>query len=391
MIIKLKEQRWMLGAMLALLIVWASVSFIVFDFLQIVSYLVLGMCILCFIVMAHIWLRKPTMSKLDVWMMVFFLLLTVLTLLNGTHIKGAIYQSICIFLLMMLLNYFRDDFTLTLKVCALTFSIIIYANLAIMIMFPNWMFAAKDTFNSYLLGGNYNQMGVRLLCGLITSVMCVRFGKKWLINVIGLSIVVLTTLILVGSMTSLTGITIFLLFCLVPWRGLQKVGMAVFFIVYLLFQTVVVFGGEGLYNNELATYFIEQVLGKTMTFSLRTTMWAAAGDLFSRSPIWGYGWVDTEWYLSHLSSQAVGPHNFIYSILINGGLLLFLVFIIICYEACKHVFSHRLSRLNLILVMGIEVWLFMGLMEVYPFFFFFYVLLLAYYYPSPYKETASSA
>lgn len=382
MTLRLKEMYVLQAGMLALLVLRASVTFTVFAFLQIVSYLVLGLCILSFLIMLGVCLRKPRMNRLDVWITAYFILLIVLSLLNGTYVKGAVYQALCIFLLLMLLSYFKDKFAFTLKVCALSFSAIIYANLAIMIMFPDWMFAAKDTFYSYLLGLNYNQIGVRLLCGLITNILCLRFSKKWLINIIPLAVVSLTTLILVGSMTSLTCITIFLLFCLVPWRGLQKVGMVSFFCVYILFQVIVVFGGVGLYNNEFATYFVEQVLGKSMSFSFRTSMWAAAGNLFMQSPIWGYGYASTEWWLSHLSSFAIGPHNFIYSILLNGGVLLFSVFVAVCVETGRRVFSHRLSWHELILVMGIEVWLFMGLMEVYPSFFIFYLLLLAYYYPS---------
>lgn len=380
--IQLRRLKSLQAVLLCLLIMWSVVSFNVFAFLQIVSYLVLGLCILGFLVMLCLCLQRPAMSRLDALVTVYFTVLIIVTLLNGTAIKDCIYMSITVFLLLMTLNYFSDNFDISLKVCAATFSLIIYANLAIMLMFPDWMFEAEDTFYSYLLGGNYNQMGGRMLCGIVTNILCLRFSRAWLINVIPLIVVSMITLLLVGSMTSTFCMLLFILFCLVPSKRLLKVGLAAFFVFYLLFQFIVCFSGEGLQNNPVAVYIVEDVLGKDMSFTYRTTMWDAAGKMFAESPLWGYGWVDAEWYQANLSSLAIGPHNFIYSILINGGLILMALFVWVCYETWKRVASNRLDRLYIILLVGIQTWLFMGTMEVYPVFFFVYLALLAYYYPT---------
>lgn len=66
----------------------------------------------------------------------------------------------------------------------------------------------------------------------------------------------------------------------------------------------------------MAVYIIEDVLGKDITFTNRTQLWDAAGKKFVESPILGYGFVDKEWYLANMESFAIGPHNFIYSILL---------------------------------------------------------------------------
>ena len=380
--IRLREMKSLQTVLLCLLITWSVVSFNVFAFLQIVSYLVLGLCLLGFLVMLGLCMQRPAMSRLDALVTAYFMVLIIVTLLNGTAIKDCIYMSITVFLLLLTLNYFSSGFDVTLKVCAAVFSVIIYANLAIMVMFPDWMFEAEDTFYSYLLGGNYNQMGGRMLCGIVTNILCLRFSRAWLINVIPLIIVSMLTLLLVGSMTSTFCMLLFILFCLVPSKRLQKTGLIMFFVFYLLFQFIVCFSGEGLQNNPVAVYIVEDVLGKDMSFTYRTTMWDAAGKMFAESPLWGYGWVDTEWYLANLSSLAIGPHNFIYSILINGGLILMALFIGICFETLKRASGSRLDRLYIILLIGIQTWLFMGTMEVYPVFFFVYLVMLAYYYPT---------
>lgn len=392
MLIRLKQQKLMLCGMLSVLITYETVKLSAYPSLLLAHYLFLCLCLLSFFVMVCICLRRPRMSRFEGWVAVYYVLLLLITLINGTSVGNLIiYQSTEVLLLLMLFSYFRGSLALMIKVCAVLFSVMIYANFVSMVLFPDWMFTAKDVFNNYLLGGNYNQMGVRMLCGLVTNILCVRFNKKWLLNVAALSVVSLVTLLLVTSMTALTCVCLFLLFCLVPSLWLRKVGLACVFIVFLFLQITLVFGGEGLANNEYASYFIEQVLGKNMSFTHRTELWAAAGHLFAESPLWGYGCVDIDWYLSHLSTVGKGPHNFLYGILLNGGIMLFTVFVAICVAVMRKVYATRWDGYCLVLIMGVEMRLFMGLMEEYPMFFMIYLLVLLYYYPDLCAEEKRAA
>ena len=196
-----------------------------------------------------------------------------------------------------------------------------------------------------------------------------------------LSIVSIATLAFVGSMTSLSCILLYIVFCMIPSEKLQKLGSIAFFVFYLLFQCFVVFSGEGLHNNSLAVYIIEDVLGKDITFTNRTRLWDAAGSKFAESPIIGYGWVDTEWYTSEMDSFAIGPHNYIYSVLITGGVTLLSLLIIAIGLVFRRI-STKFDKHANILLMGLFTLLFMMLMEVYPFFFLFILLYTLYYYPT---------
>ena len=381
MLISLKN-LWILqvGA-LAVLLVHTTVSINVFEFLQFLSYAFLWLVILSFLILCVFTLQRPRMTYYGMSICVYFLLLIILSLLNGTDIKGAIYTSIEVALLLMIFYYFRDRLRLTLYTCAIVFAAITYGNLIFMLMFPDWLYQAKDSFYGYLLGGNYNQMGGRIICGLATNVLCLQFSRKWLINVIPLFIVSIFTMLLVGSMTSFTCLSLYALLCLIPTMSLKKLSVIGLFVAYLMFQVFVVFAGEGLYNNEFVAYFIEQILGKDLSFTYRTAMWASAGESFSQSPIWGYGEVDTDWYLSNMSSLAIGPHNFIYAVLLRGGIILISILIGIFTISLKQLMGGGLNPHSIKLLMAIEVWLVMSLMEVYPIFFILYLLTLAYYYP----------
>lgn len=381
MLIRMKESRTLQCGALAVLLVRTTVTMSVFASLQMLSYAFLGMSMLLFLMMAVFSLEKPRMTAFGLLVSLYFLFLITLSLLNATDLVHAVLFGSEVGLLLMIFYYFRDRLRLTLYTCAIVFSLIIYGNLLYMLLFPDWLYETKDSFYGYLLGGNYNQMGGRVLCGLATNVLCVRLNRKWLLNVVPLFLVTIFTMLLVGSMTSFVCITLYALLCLLPWMWLRKTAAVALLVVYLLFQVFVVFAGEGLYNNELIAYFVEQVLGKNLTFTYRTVMWASAGEAFSASPLWGYGEVDTEWYLSNMSSRAIGPHNFVYAVLLRGGVLLIILLIAIFLTACKRLLSTPLTPSAMRLLMAVEVWLVMGLMEVYPVFYIMYLLTLTYYYP----------
>jgi len=380
MTINFTELPLMQRIMSSILIVQVTVSFTVFGFLQSFSYLALGLTLLNFLIMGCLYIVRKEMSVFGLLSFIFFILLISFSFINNTDYKNAIYRSAEIFLLLMLTNYFKNDLSIFLKTTALTFSLCVYANIGLMLMFPDWMFAAEDAFDSYILGGNYNQMGCRLLCAIVSNFLCIRFGKRWLFNTILVTILSIITLAIVGSTTALSCIGLLTIFCLVPSVKLQKIGVISFFIFYILFQCFVCFPGEGLHNNEIASYIIKDVMGKDLTFTNRTRMWSSAGELFAQSPIIGYGIVDNEWYVSNMDSFAKGPHNFIYGILINGGLVLMFLFIALFIYAVKHLMRYT-DKTSVTLMMGITTLLFMMTMEVYPYFFIFYLLTLAYYYP----------
>lgn len=381
MLIRLKG-LWMLqvGA-LAVLLFRTTVTISVFESLQLLSYALLGLSLLLFLFLSAFSMQKPRMTPFGLCIFIYFISLITLSFLNGTDIVHAVLFGTEVGLLLMIFYYFKENLKLSIYTCAIVFSLIIYGNLLYMLIFPEWIYQTKDSFYGYLLGGNYNQMGGRIVCGLATNVLCLQFSKRWLINVIPLFMVAIFTMLLVGSMTSFTCITLYALLCLVPTMGFKKLAVIGLFVAYMIFQIFVVFAGEGLYNNELLAYFVEQVLGKNLTFTYRTSMWASAGEAFSHSPIWGYGEVDTDWYLSNMSSFAIGPHNFIYAVLLRGGIILLGLLVTIFSLSLKQLWKGGINSHSIKLLMAIEVWLVMALMEVYPIFYILYLLTLAYYYP----------
>ena len=373
------SQSWLLAiAAVGILVFQTFLAFQVYPALLPFSYLTLAACFLGLSVIGFLHYRRLYIVRFEGLILLFLFLLLAITFINGTDVKGLVYKFVEIALLLSLLEYFSGQYVTVIKSFAFFSSVCVYVNIALMLIFPDWMLEV-DNQTYFLLGGNYNQMGPRLMCAIVSNILCVPYGKKWILNTVLVISLSILTLVLVGSMTALSCIVLFTLACIVPVKRLLKLAIIGTFVVYVLFQCLVCFNGEGLHNNETAVWLIADVLHMDMSFTNRTYMWALSGQLFAKSPILGYGMVSNEWYEVNMTSTAVGTHNLIYATLIYGGIVLLGIFLVIWIVALRHIYPCR-DRRSLLLVLAFFVMLFMQCFEVYPYFFNFYLLCLMYYY-----------
>lgn len=363
--------------------------------LNIVSYACLAINLSSTFFLIALYARRAKVTWFVFLVSLFSLFWMLSSIVNGIELKQCFYSGCSLIFLAILCDYYQDRFYFIVASFAIAFAFCAYWNLFYLLSHPElWIIDVLKTEKGYLLGANYNQMGCRLLCAVAASVACQRYSKWWIVNTIPVTIVSLISLSLVGSMTSLTGITLFVLLTLIPSRNLLKLAIVSLLASVILFQVFVCFQGKGLENNELAVYFIEDVLEKDITFSRRTYLWDAASKLFWASPVYGHGCVSGDWYLSNMSARAQGPHNFIWFVLIQGGLIMLAVFTSVCLiTASKFVNTKARSVLNI--YAAIAILCLMMIMEVYPTPFIFFLLSMAFFMPrttaeSPVKESAAT-
>ena len=349
--------------------------------MQTISYLTLAVVLVSFLLLLALNFRHKVLSKYGLLYLSFFLVLLGTTILYNQDIKNCIYMSIYLGIVLLVFRYYRNNINRVYCYFGIALSLCIYVNFVHLLTHPMlWVLEGQKDAAGYLLGNNYNQMGCRMMIALATSVLCTKYSKFWIINSIVLGITCIITLLLVKSMTSLSMIIIFLVYCLIPSSKLRKVGIYSLLTVLVLFQVFVVFNGNGLENNEFAVYIVNDILQKDITFTHRTDMWDSAMRVIIESPIWGWGFVKEEWFTSHMSSFAYGPHNFILSLFIFGGVLLFAVFIMIVYHTIISVKAYINERIGQYVIFSSVCLYFMGLMEMYPFTIMFYILIVMYYY-----------
>ena len=236
--------------------------------------------------------------------------------------------------------------------------------------------------HGFILGGNYNQMGSRMIIALTTAVISVTYSKWFWLNLVPLFICCFAILFMVRSMTALSCLFLFLLFFLIQSKKLLSFGTLSVYVIVILFQTIVCFSGTGLENNDLVRWFVEDVLEKDMTFTGRTEMWDSALRIISDSPIWGYGFVDGNWFVAHMSSRAIGAHNFILNTMVYGGVMLLVLYLVIAAKSIGNLIRiNDITSIKMVAAFGIMS--IMMLFEVYGTSLVFLLLTIMYYYPGP--------
>lgn len=343
------------------------------------SRLFVGSTVLSFVVMLFLCLRRGTMSRFVAFSILMVLVLLATSIISKNDIRRACIDGCSVAFIAMVCDYFKDRYKVVIYAFAFAFSLCAYMNFIHMLTHPElWIVTEYKSGATYLLGGNYNQMGSRLICAICTSILCMKYSRWWIVNAFGVTVVSILPLAIVGSMTSLTGIFLFLIFCFIPSNNFIKLGIIALIGLVILFQIFICFQGKGLEGNPLAVFIIQDILNKDMTFTYRTDMWENAKQLFFDSPIFGYGVVDGDWYNIHLSSWAKGPHNTIWDILINGGVILLSIYTYINYLVFSKLPSTH-DKFSLIIFAAITSLNLMMVMEVYPLILIFSLLSLAYH------------
>lgn len=377
--IDLKEQRIIPALMMVAYTIYATLTFYVIDEM-LLSYLNLASSLTCTLIATYLILRKKIITRLDFVFILYFILIAAVTMANGLDLKNWIFNSSSLFIPLFLFDYYKENPKPLLIGAAIGFSIAIYIGAAQIITHPDmWILEDSKENKGYLLGGNYNQVGCRLIVGILTNIVCLKISRWFSVNIFLLCTISIAILLMVQSMTSLSCIIIFLLVSICPNINLQRLIIWSLLIFAILFEVFVCFSGKGLENNEFATWIIVDVLGKDITFTNRTDMWDSALRVIAESPIWGWGNPDEEWYVGHMSSHAVGAHNLILTILIYGGIMALALYITMLVMSLRKLFRSNGRMVNCVFA-SITMVSFMMLMEVYPINCFMFLFIIAYHY-----------
>ena len=345
------------------------------------SYIALAGMLLAFFGALLLLGRQRTLHLYDFLVLLFVFTLEGITLLNGTDWKNGLYLTLSISAYIFLFNYYQEQYHTLILGILFVLSVAIYCQVFQCIAHPEmWLIEETKQNYGFILGGNYNQMGSRLMIALTAGIISVKYNKWFWMNLIPLFISCFALLFMVRSMTALSCMFLFLLFFFIQNKRLLSLGAMCIYVGVILFQVIVCFSGTGLENNDLARWFIVDVLGKDMTFTGRTEMWDSALRVISESPIWGYGFVDSDWFHAHMSNRAIGAHNFILNTMVYGGIILLALYFAIILKSIGN-----LIRINDIcskkMIAAFGVMSIMMLFEVYETSLVFLLLTIMYYYP----------
>lgn len=174
------------------------------------------------------------------------------------------------------------------------FLILVGVNLLLM-LYKQDLFGLTALNNGfiYFLGGE-NQIGYSLMPGFFVAVMNQRVNQqRWKLRLY--SILFWVTTIFNFSAGSLMGALVILAYFLVPVirRAFEKWHFGVFVALVAVFCVVLVNMADVLVAIPPVRFVIQDVLGKNLTFSGRTDIWAVVKQALAENPIWGYGVQET--------------------------------------------------------------------------------------------------
>ena len=261
---------------------------------------------------------------------------------------------------------------------AMSVSLYFYVLLSLLteLLYPEGMWVVEGSMR-FIVGGNYNQIGICVVLALMVNMAYSDLYAHWKPLVYGLMICSIVAEFLVGSMTSMVGVTVLSLYYI--FRTGTRIDRTIIFISALLFivlQYFFVFSLNLASVNPLTRYFVEEVLGKSSNFTYRSDIWARALTMFDHKMWLGYGFMDADAFKSLINGKS--PHNFVLSLLLEGGFLGLFLFGNVFYTVYKKA-KRTPGRLRNLLEFGLVVILIMMLMEVYPVQAIFTVFGLLYY------------
>lgn len=387
LVIDLKQSKWIPALSMCTLCVYMAVSFFELD-IALASYAILALTLLTWGVSMMLQVNQLKIEKHSIWVIGMMMWILLMSLSWETDWKNWLYFTLAVMACLSLFHYYQNMYDTLIRAAVVTLSCCIYAQLIQCVLHPEfWAIESIKDPHGYLLGGNYNGIGSRVIPALAFGAISWQYGKGYKINMVVLSLASIAVLGMVKSMTALTCTVTFLSTCFITNKHLLRRLIMGAAIIWLLFEVLICFQGNSLAHNEHAKWFVEDVLQKDLTFTGRTDLWEGSLRAIGKSPILGYGYPDKEWFLLNISIKAYGTHNFIFSMLIWGGIMALALYIKIVLMSCKTAIQRNDSG-GLKLVLSFAILSIMMLFETYPIHIVL-LLLIAIYYYRPLNKTPS--
>lgn len=353
-------------------------TLLVLDFVPILDVLFSGLRLLVFFILFFcLYLRYFYFTKLEYFLLLYAFFLGGVSWLFSEQKTMFFFQFINITTLLIIFKFF--DFRDILRCAVIILSFFVYLNFLLTLLYPNGHFYIEGKA-AFILGRNYNSMGPVLLAAIITNAVYFYDTHRMFWNLLIVSMVSFFTVVFMGSMTSTVGIGLMLFFIVFSKFRVARIALKIFFIFVLLFNFILLYMQMEI-DNHYVVWFVEDILGKDMTFTDRASVWLLAADLVLDSFLFGYGIQSPEWFDYHFG--VLSAHNFILTMLLKGGIILSIIFIVIVVICVKNANKYSSSAVTL-LQFGCCAFLLMMTMESYSMMFVFYYLFLNYFFVNLY-------
>lgn len=324
-------------------------------------------------------LKKNKFNLFDLLVLLFYVVLFISTVVNHGAVYDCIKDILSFFSLYLSMKIGLErnpkKYIKFMNAFLLVFTLI--NTLTTIIYYPNAMFL--DNRNPiFFLGGD--NTAVRLYIASVLFYVLNNYIKKQKLK---LPIIPLINLLSFSFIRDLGGgkacflILLFSTIYLVYGVKIPKkiIKLTIIFNVILFLLLIVI------NKIDIFSYLIVNILNRNLTLTDRTIIWEITIDMIKARPIFGYGMIDGMAFQALLPYiLGVNAHNTYLMILFNGGIILFVIFILLFVMSSKKFDRVRHKRWMYIIPFALLTLMIRAQIEGWDVIWIILFLLMSYYY-----------
>lgn len=378
---KIKKNDLKFILFLILIFPFFRITYLTANF-AIVNKIYLVFQILAFLIIVFILTKNKNfkLSKVNLVIILYFIVLNFSTILNNASIFECLYLSFRVITFCLIVEYgLRFDTENFLKAVKYYFVFSVLLNFLSILIYPNGMYIDKNVgyHQNWILG--YKNIHILFIIPAILFSFLYsyyKFNKLKLRNYLFL-LISIVSIIMVDSSTSLVGlltITAFIIFNkLFNKDRIFNIKNYLIFIVSL-FLGIIVFKIQ-----EKFKFIIENIFHRSLNFTNRTYIWEYVIDFIKKKPLIGYG-VENQIvrYNKTTYLKSIHAHNEILEIIYKSGIIGLAFFSYIVILCTKELMKDKDNIIVKFVSVIFFTYALMMLTEVYSYEYFMFLFVICY-------------
>lgn len=308
-------------------------------------------------------LKQSKLSKMIIWVFLFEFSIVFSTVINHGYLMRSLIDAISIVSyvawLSLAMKYNRDGL---IHLLGTYMGFLMIINLCVMVVFPGGLHADLYTNKENALYFMVTDNGSSLF--LIFCVLTLAMeGMVTAHRISGKNKLLITgcflSAVLSHSATTIFTVTLLIISLLFVFKSnvTKVINPAFLFLLYLLFFIYLI----TMQDNVVSRFILVNLFNRSSNFSGRYVLWKIALRMIRMRPWLGYGRIAHDYILAW--GGYFSSHNYILEILLQGGLLAFMLFAGLVLISIKRLLLLHQSKVTNCLILALWVIMIAALME----------------------------
>jgi len=314
------------------------------------NVLLLGKLI-SFVIVAFLYLKKGTVTSLDVAVFLYCVWWFASVIINSGSILEYVKEVVTILFYLFIIeeSFFSNNNKYAIKSLSFIVLLELFVNFVLLIIFPEGLWSTTSNYDDVarynFLGLDNQVMPILLLGVLLLGIGFVLNGSRITLNEVFCGMIILGNVVLMQSGTAITAMIVVVAVLLLATRFKRVFNVKIaIYIAGAVLVGIVVFRIQNIF-----AFFIEGVLEKDLSLTNRVTIWDRAIGMIAAKPIVGYG-------IGTLDTVVVdrNAHNFFLQIILQSGIVGLALYLNIFRIVLKRMFVN-ISNLYIVVAGSIIV------------------------------------